>query len=117
MSTPPFRSLFAFADDHTALVEIKRLDLPPDSPKERVYHWLWLDGAAPTALTFRAMERQPLQYRLFAEGELWFDADGADLQLKEQPRRRLPACGEAGLAARWQSLITAYLAEQDAARH
>ena len=115
MPTPTFRPLFAFADEQAALVEIKRLDLPPDSPKDRVYHWLWLDGAPPIALTFRAMEREPLQYRRFAEGELWFDADGADLQLKEQPRRKLPACGEAGLAPRWQAAIAAYLVEQDAA--
>jgi hypothetical protein len=112
MPTPTFRPLFAFADDHAALVEIKRLDLPPDSPKGRVYHWLWLDGDAPTALTFRAMEREPLQYRLFAEGELWFDDSEGTLQLTGQPRRQLPACGEAGLAPRWQAAIAAYLAAQ-----
>ena len=102
----PLRCLFAFHGPAGSLLEIKRLDQPPSSPPEQVYYWLWQPAASHgwLRLDFAAMQTEPVQYRRFAQGELWFDARQARLQLADA-EHTLPAGEPDG----WQASVSAWL--------
>ena len=53
------------------------------------------------------MQTEPVQYRRFAQGELWFDASQARLQLAGA-EHTLPAGEHDG----WQASVSAWLATQ-----
>ena len=102
----PLRCLFAFHGAAGSLLEIKRLDQPAGSPPEQVYYWLWKPAASHSwqRLDFAAMQTEPVQYRRFAQGELWFDASHARLQLAGA-EHTLPA----GEPDSWQASVSAWL--------
>lgn len=95
----PYQVLFLLHAPQGSLAEIKRLDQPPDTPKDRVCHWLWINDAAVTTLRFQSMATTPTQIRSFAQGELWFDeqrgemrwSDGRTIALTAAPVRELTA--------------------------
>lgn len=67
-----YNFLYAFTNQGTALVEIKRTDLPAGAPVGSVYHWLLIQGTKVTKLTFKSMEKGEVERREFAEGKLEF---------------------------------------------
>ena len=93
----PYQILYLFHSPQGSLAEIKRLDLPHDTPKDRVYHWLWINDAAVTTLRFQSMSTTPNQTRSFAQGELSFDglrgemrwSDGRTIALTTAPANEL----------------------------
>jgi len=65
-------------------------------------------GAAGSLLEIkRAMQTEPAQYRRFAQGELWFDASQARLQLADAEHTLL-----AGEPDGWQASVSQWLAAQ-----
>ncbi|WP_454726057.1 MULTISPECIES: hypothetical protein [Cupriavidus] len=98
--TPAVRVLYAFSAPAGTVLEIKRLGLPAGTPRERVYQWLWLDGAQapPRAqpLRFVSMAEEPdaplPQRRVFEEGVLRFGTQAAELTLAGQRPLALRAC-------------------------
>ncbi|WP_174873461.1 hypothetical protein [Vogesella oryzae] len=98
--------LYGFSGADGTLLEVKRLDLPAGSAADAVYHWLWQPAGSGgwQKLTFAAMTSEPQPYRRFAEGELWFDATGARLQLGSS--EHLLA---SGVADGWQASVAEWL--------
>ena len=54
-------------DDTHYLTEIKVLNQPDDTPKDKIYYWLYLTPNITQHLTFVNMD---IYYRKFKEGEL-----------------------------------------------
>ena len=77
---PTYEVLLLFRSVQGHLAEIKRLDLAPDAPKDRVYLWVWIAPASVTTLQFMGMQRSPREERTCEEARLWFNEDGAELQ-------------------------------------
>ena len=102
--------LYGFSGDSGTLLEVKRLDLPAGSAPDAVYHWLWQPAGSRDwhKLTFAAMASTPQQYRRFAEGELWFDADAARLQLGAVSHSL-----RSGVPDGWQAAVAAWLQRHD----
>ncbi|SCK11157.1 hypothetical protein [Vogesella sp. LIG4] len=105
----PLACLYGFHGAGGTLLEVKRLDLPAGSAPDAVYHWLWQPAGSDgwQKLGFVAMASEPQQYRRFAEGELWFDAAGARLQLGGQQQQLA-----AGSPDGWQASVSAWLQAQ-----
>ncbi|MFC3532699.1 hypothetical protein ACFOLG_10940 [Vogesella facilis] len=105
----PLACLYGFHGAGGTLLEVKRLDLPAGSEPDAVYHWLWQPAGAGgwQKLSFAAMASEPQPYRRFAEGELWFDADSARLQLGGQLHTLA-----AGRPDDWQASVSAWLQRQ-----
>lgn len=97
--SPNVKLLHLFVSSQGWLTEVKRLDLPAEAPKDRVYHWLWIDTAHVIPLRFVSMATEPRQQREFEQASLWFDAtqgtlawrDGATVALKVQADKTLPS--------------------------
>ncbi|MDO8778236.1 hypothetical protein [Rhodoferax sp.] len=95
---PLYEVLFLFSAPQGHLAEIKRLDLPADTPKATVYQWLWIQAATVTALQFVDMADGPHPQRTFKEGRLRFDdrqgelcfASGRTVQLSTEVDKTLP---------------------------
>lgn len=108
----PLACLYGFHGAGGTLLEVKQLDQPAGSAPDAVYHWLWQPAGAGDwqKLGFVAMTREPRQYRRFAEGELWFDADSARLLLGEQQYQLATGC-----PTDWQASVAAWLQGQPSA--
>ncbi|BEV71622.1 hypothetical protein THUN1379_11040 [Paludibacterium sp. THUN1379] len=77
----PLTPLYGFSGQAGSLLEVKRLDVPSTAAPSARFFWLWRPaGGQWQVLTFLAMQTEPGQYRHFAEGELWFDAQQARWQ-------------------------------------
>lgn len=70
---PLYEVLFLFSAPQGYLAEIKRLDLPAETPKAMTYQWLWIQETTVTALQFVDMADDPRPQRTFKEGLLSFD--------------------------------------------
>ncbi|MEQ6291195.1 hypothetical protein ACFPAG_11320 [Vogesella sp. GCM10023246] len=103
---PALACLYGFSGAGGTLLEVKRRDLPAGSAPDAVYHWLWQPAGSSGwhKLTFVAMASAPQQYRRFAEGELWFDANSARLQLGAVSHSL-----RSGVADGWQPAVAAWL--------
>lgn len=77
---PLYEVLLLFSAPQGYLAEIKRLDLPADTPKTTVYQWLWIQETTVTALQFVDMADGPQRQRTFKEGLLWFDDKQGELR-------------------------------------
>ncbi len=83
-----FEPLFLFVNENITLFEIKRTDIPQDSPPDKLYHWLTVSKNSPQArrLTFVDMgveniSGNDINFRVFKEGELRFDSNFAKFVL------------------------------------
>lgn len=76
---PHYDIVFLLTAPRGHLVEVRRLDQPVGSPKNRVYHWLWIEGSAVVTLHFVSMSSAPHQ-RDFEEAVLRFDDAGGELR-------------------------------------
>ena len=80
------------------LAEIKRLDLPADASKAKVYQWLWIEEGTVSSLLFISMVTMPEQERTFEDAHLRFDAlrgelrwnNGQTVTLAVDPDKVLP---------------------------
>ncbi|PJJ59834.1 hypothetical protein [Hymenobacter chitinivorans] len=84
----PYRLLFFLDNATTSIIEIKRLDLPDEPDRGKVYAWLLFDKAsqALTKLDFVAMNSQPeAEERQFAQGQLRFSLREATFQPAASP--------------------------------
>ena len=95
---PLYEVLFLFSAPQGYLTEIKRLDLPADTPNATMCQWLWIQETTVTALQFVDMTDGPQPQRTFKEGLLWFDdrqgelrfASGRTVQLATEADNTLP---------------------------
>ncbi|NKB69744.1 MAG: hypothetical protein GKR89_21955 [Candidatus Latescibacteria bacterium] len=77
--------LYYFSSPAAYVVEARIDGLPQDTPPGQVYHWLHVDRKAQQfhKLVFKGMGTEgDRHYRLFDQGQLWFDESGADLRLE-----------------------------------
>lgn len=74
-----YKYVLMFENDMNYIVEIKRKDLPEDTPKEKVYFWLKINKESKSCnkLSFLSMVKEPYQKRFFNEGILTFDYEEA----------------------------------------
>lgn len=74
-----FKVLYYLTNEKLTLVEVARTDLPSDTAKELVYHWLVLEGANQAKkLSFESMREEVINsniinVRVFESAELRFD--------------------------------------------
>ena len=77
--------LYYFSSPSACVLEAKINGLTAGTPPDKVFHWLYFDRSARQfhKLDFKAMGSEgDRHYRVFAQGELWFDASRADLSLQ-----------------------------------
>ena len=79
-----FEPLYLFLNEDITLFEVKRNDLPDNSPLDEVYHWLTVSKKNPDIrrLTFKNkgvenVNGNDINFREFHEGELRFDSNFA----------------------------------------
>ncbi len=84
MSNNIYTALFYFMNEEVSVIEVKRTDIPEDSDKDKMYHWLkYTQGSKKIErLRFRSMSSEVvngnnINIRAFADGELRFDKDFA----------------------------------------
>ena len=73
---PSFICLYHLESDLLSILEIKRTDLPAESPKSDIYKWLCYDKASDTIvqLIFNASDSsEDVQERYFEQGYLKFN--------------------------------------------
>ncbi len=96
----PFKTLYFLDGDETALVEVRRSDLPGEADKSKLYFWFLLRKKTGqiSRLEFISMRSDnEKEERIFSQGKLSFDkllgefedANGK-LILKSRPVRQLP---------------------------
>ena len=79
-----FEPLYLFLNEDITLFEVKRNDLPDNTPPDQVYHWLTVSKKKPEVrkLTFKNkgvenVNGNEINFREFKEGELRFDSNFA----------------------------------------
>ncbi|MBF0367222.1 MAG: hypothetical protein HQK50_16720, partial [Oligoflexia bacterium] len=81
----PVQILYAFENQKTLLLEVKRTDLDSDAPKHTIYHWLLVpkdsSGSKIERLTFKKMATTlTMEIREFEQALLKFNKEKAELQ-------------------------------------
>lgn len=89
MSNVNFTPLFYLMNENFNLIEVKRNDLPEDSPLDQVYHWLFITNETKKIekLSFKSMSEEmvngnKMNIREFANAELRFDDAFAKFQIE-----------------------------------
>jgi len=102
-------------NERFALVEIKRLDLPEDSPKDKLYYWLFISTETKKIerLEFVSMGEEDVRgnmmnIRTFKNGELRFDKSYAKFVL-DNDGHILMNCSEELIPPEIHKLISDYL--------
>ncbi len=80
MEKSAFNTLFYFMNENYTVLEVERTDLPMNSEKSLVFHWLIknVNNSKVSKLTFKSMDSEivsgnEINIRVFNEGELRFD--------------------------------------------
>ncbi len=71
-----YRVLYFFQNSETIILEIQRLDLPPNADAETTYHWLYFDKMTGSLikLWFRSLDSSSeIEERYFEQGYLKFN--------------------------------------------
>ena len=108
--------LYFFSDPESCVIEAKINGLEAGAPPDKVFHWLQYDWGTQRLekLCFKSMGSEGgRQFRLFAQGELRFDAARADLRLESEAgveERRLEVNEPDSVPPALQESIQAFLA-------
>lgn len=97
------------------IVEVKRLDLPQDAPREKRYHWLWIEKGVVSPLTYvYSYVRNHVQGRKFVEGTLEFSIIAAGFVCSNHKGRKMYRLGTTNVGKEITDPIETFLKEQDA---
>ena len=101
--------------DNLHIVEVKCLDLPEDAPREKRYHWLWIEKGVACPLTYvDSYKRDNVQGRKFVEGTLEFSIIAAGFVCSNHKGRSMYRLSTTHVGKEITDTIETFLKEQDA---